>query len=102
MQIELGYLHNCLAPLSVFHTFPKGICTKVNVIARLEFELAYYDSADHCSTRTHTSFNESDVKVYIGKIWIAIDRLSIERKSDHSYEIKRRILPSCVCVGTIE
>ena len=31
------------------HTFPKGICPKVNVIARLEFELAYYDSAVHCS-----------------------------------------------------
>ena len=27
------------------HTFPKGICQKMNVIARLEFELAYYDSA---------------------------------------------------------
>ena len=27
------------------HTFPNGICTKVNVIARLEYELAYYDSA---------------------------------------------------------
>ena len=26
-------------------TFPKGIYPKVNVIARLEFELAYYDSA---------------------------------------------------------
>ena len=26
-------------------TFPKGICPKVIVIARLEFELAYYDSA---------------------------------------------------------
>ena len=24
-------------------TFPKGISPKVNVIARLEFELAYYD-----------------------------------------------------------
>ena len=23
------------------HTFPKGICPKVNVIARLEYELAY-------------------------------------------------------------
>ena len=29
------------------HTFPQGICTKVNVIARLEYELAYYDSAVH-------------------------------------------------------
>ena len=29
------------------HTFPKGICPKVNVIAWLEYELAYYDSAVH-------------------------------------------------------
>ena len=39
-----------------FHTFPKGICPKVNVIARLEYELAYYDSAvhrfNHYTTRT--------------------------------------------------
>ena len=38
------------------HTFPKGICPKVNVIARLEYELAYYDSAvhrfNHYATRT--------------------------------------------------
>ena len=38
------------------HTFPKGICQKVNVIAWLEFELAYYDSAvhrpNHFTTRT--------------------------------------------------
>ena len=27
------------------HTFPKGICLKVNVIVHLEFELMYYDSA---------------------------------------------------------
>ena len=29
------------------HTFPNGICPKVNVIVRLEYELAYYDSAVH-------------------------------------------------------
>ena len=38
------------------HTFPKGICPKVNVITRLEYELAYYESAVHCfnhfTTRT--------------------------------------------------
>ena len=38
------------------HTFPKVICPKVNVIARLEYELAYYDSAvyrfNHYTTRT--------------------------------------------------
>ena len=41
------------------HTFPKGICPKVNVIARLEYELAYYDSAvhrfNHYTTRTPPS-----------------------------------------------
>ena len=38
------------------HTFPKGICPKVNIIARLENERAYYDSAvhrfNHYTTRT--------------------------------------------------
>ena len=27
----------------MIHAFPKGISPKVNVLARLEFELAYYD-----------------------------------------------------------
>ena len=41
------------------HTFPKGICPKVNVIAQLEFELGYYDSTvqhfSYYTTRTlHT------------------------------------------------
>ena len=38
------------------HAFPNGICPKVNVIARLVYELAYYDSAvhrfNHYTTRT--------------------------------------------------
>ena len=38
------------------YTFPKSICPKVNVIARLEYKLAYYDSAvhrfNHYTTRT--------------------------------------------------
>ena len=38
------------------HTFLQGICQKVNVIARLEYELASYDSAvhrfNHYTTRT--------------------------------------------------
>ena len=40
-----------------FHTFPKGICLKVN-IARLEFKLMHYDSAvqcfNHFTTGTHS------------------------------------------------
>ena len=38
------YLTNNLEDKGV-HTFPKGICPKVNVIAWLEFEFAYYDVA---------------------------------------------------------
>ena len=41
------------------HTFPKGIYPKVNVIAQLEYELTYYDSAvhrfNHYTTRTPPS-----------------------------------------------
>ena len=33
-----------MSPFSVSQTFPYGIYPKVNVIARLEFELDYYDS----------------------------------------------------------
>ena len=42
------------------YTFPKGICPKGNVIERLEFELAYYDSAvhrfNHYTTMTSPQF----------------------------------------------
>ena len=47
------------------HTFPKGICPKVNVIARLEYELAYYDSAvhrfNHYTTRTPPVYSEQEM-----------------------------------------
>ena len=46
MPFSKNYFTNSWADKEV-HTFPKGICPKVNVIARLEFELAYYDSANH-------------------------------------------------------
>ena len=41
------------------HTFPKGISPKVNVIALLEFELAYYDVAVQ-----HISHGDSQYNVY--------------------------------------
>ena len=44
------------------HTFPNDICPKVNVIARREYELAYYDSSvhrfNHYTTRTPPIVNE--------------------------------------------
>ena len=46
------------------HTFPKGICPKVKVIAQLEYELSYYDSAghriNHYTTRTPPLLNMSN------------------------------------------
>ena len=38
------------------HTFPKGICPKVNIKLRPEFELAYYDSTVQCFNH-NTTFN---------------------------------------------
>ena len=43
---EQYYLTNSWEDKGV-HTFPKGICPKMNIIAQLENELAYYDSAVH-------------------------------------------------------
>ena len=55
MPKPFSYLNNSWEDKEV-HTFPQGICPKVNVIARLEYELAYYDSAvhrfNHYTTRT--------------------------------------------------
>ena len=55
LQEEQYYLTHSWEDKGV-HTFSKGICPKVNIIARLENELAYYDSAvhrfNHYTTRT--------------------------------------------------
>ena len=52
------YLTHSLEDKGV-HTFPKGLCPKVNVMARLDFEFAYYDSAvrrfNHYTKRTPSS-----------------------------------------------
>ena len=46
----------------MFHAFPKGIIPKVNFIARLEFELTYYDVVvQHVS---HHNRNSTDVDRY--------------------------------------
>ena len=51
------------------HAFPKGISPKVNVIERLEFELAYYDSGvrrfNHYTTRTPPSLSHTHTHTYI-------------------------------------
>ena len=47
------------------HTFPKSICPKVNVIARLEYKLAYYDSAVHCFNHYTTGTPSKNVMIGI-------------------------------------
>ena len=44
------------------HTLPNGICPKVNVIARLENELAYYDSAVHRFNHYTTRTPQNEIK----------------------------------------
>ena len=56
------------------HTFPKGICPKVNVIARREYELAYYDSAlhrfNHYTTRTPPFYSGVPVHfLFLGSLY---------------------------------
>ena len=59
------------------HALPKGICPKVNVIARLEYGLAYYDSAlrrfNHYTTSTpphrlNPNRYDKTVVVYLGEM----------------------------------
>ena len=50
------------------HTFPKGICPKVNIIARLENELAYYDFAVH-------RFNHSTTRTPPMVVWVTASLL---------------------------
>ena len=57
-------------------TFSKGICPNVNVIARLEYELTYYDSAvhhfNHYTTRT-TPATFVRVAVYFSvNMWVYV------------------------------
>ena len=47
LEEQLGYYLSHSWENKGVHTFPKGICPKMNVIVRLEYELAYYDSAVH-------------------------------------------------------
>ena len=49
------------------HAFPKGICPKVNVVARLEFELAYYDSSAKRLRSWIESTHSFFCQIYLGR-----------------------------------
>ena len=66
------------------HTFPKGICPKVKVIARLEYKLAYYDSAVHC-------FNHYTMRTPLNRsVWKLLDKntynnITVQTNDYHYY-----------------
>ena len=47
-----------------FHTFPKGIFPKLNVIAQVDIELAYYDSVIQCFNH----FNHEDTCRFLANV----------------------------------
>ena len=44
---NMSYLNNNCGKSDGVYTFPKIICSKINVITQLEFELTNYDVIDH-------------------------------------------------------
>ena len=48
----------------VVYTFPKGICPKLNERERLEFELAYYDSAVQRFNKNPTRTPRTNVRMH--------------------------------------
>ena len=67
------------------HTFPKGIYPKVNLIARLECELAYYDSAVH-----HFNYytTRTPIFVWVEPILLRISRYLCSTKFCWLYSLK--------------
>ena len=52
------------------HTFPKGICPKVNVIARLEYQLAYYNSTVHHFN--HYTPRTPPLSCVCARVWVCV------------------------------
>ena len=71
MPKPFSYLTHSWEDMGV-HTFPKGICPKVNVIARQEFELACFDFADH-------RFNHYTTRTPPIILWLIVSSLSPHR-----------------------
>ena len=100
------------------HTFPKGICLKVNVLARLEYELAYYDSAvhrfNHYTTRTPRQIKFSHQQQLIPSNWWPPGKISVtltekflsmipsEAPSNPPQNSPSKLLRSCLSYKAIE
>ena len=105
-----------VANFTLFTYFPKGICPKMNVIERLQFELATISQSNTLATTPHVlplytfKFNVFSYKKYFSffnKEWnilfffldvTQIYLLWISRTSDSSYKNLRVSCPSIVSV----
>ena len=74
------------------HTFPKGICPKVNVIARLEYKLAYYNSTVH-------RFNSYTMRTSPEQQWYYLTH-SWEDKGVHTFP--KGICPKVIVIARLE
>ena len=74
------------------YTFPKGIFPKVNVIARLELELAHYDfpvrSFNHYTTGTPSTGN---LITQINKTGILTKRMEIKLVENHARMLQQKL-----------
>ena len=76
------------------HTFSKSDCPKVNVIARVEYELAYYDSAvyrfNHYTTRTYK------IKIFEIEQIITLNLYTLFTFSDDCPYLCRHVYPRAI------
>ena len=58
------------------HTFPKSISLKLNVVARLEFELAYFEAVvQHCSHYVNP-YNKKKVNCQLVELAVLADQIA--------------------------
>ena len=77
-------LFNPLLGYKGLHTFPKSIRLKVNIMASLEFELAYYDFAvEHLSHYTMGSIPPRGFEKY-NLMNLFVDLISVDRNISSS------------------
>ena len=64
------------------HAFPKGISPEMNVIVRLEFELAFYDvTVDHASHYATGNLPTWNLRLFFKNSWVKICKVFDELAS---------------------
>ena len=86
------------------HTFPKSVCPKVNVIARLESEIDYNDSAAHRFNHytTKTPLCEGVVPKLMPPITTTDTVCTITQVDRESFQLRSTILGVVTGIGCTE